>query len=231
MAMFGRFGTGWLRDCILCGLMSGGGDVCERCLALLPQNAPCCERCGRRLHARQPAGVECAGCQANPPAFDRARAPLCYEFPVDAVLKKLKFRGRLEYAPALAGLLLPLLEEAFPDCDVLVPVPLHRWRHAVRGFNQADELCRPLSRRAGVPMTLEVARRRATRPQTGLSARQRRENLRDAFRVREGFCYRRPVIVDDVLTTGSTAGALAGALKAAGAEKVGVLAVARSTPA
>lgn len=229
--MFGKFATGSSRACILCGLASGRGDICDRCLALLPRNAPCCERCGRRLHARQPVGVECAECQANPPAFDRARAPLRYEFPVDAVLKKLKFRGRLEYAPALAGLLLPPLEEAFPDCDVLVPVPLHRWRHVVRGFNQADELCRPLSRRAGMPMTMDVARRRATRPQTGLSATERRENLRDAFLVRDGFRYRSPVIVDDVLTTGSTAGALAGALKAAGAEKVGILAVARSAPA
>ena len=151
-----------------------------------------------------------------------------YEFPVDVILKKLKFNRQTAFAAALAEVLLPTLRNEFPDCDALVPVPLHAMRHCRRGFNQADELSRPIARATGLPEILCVKRRRATQPQTGLDPAERRRNLKDAFKVTEPIRNRHPVIIDDIVTTGATCNQLARVLLDAGAERVGVLAVARA---
>lgn len=156
------------------------------------------------------------------------RAPLRYEFPADAALKRFKFRRQLHFAPAFASLLAPLVRDSFAECDALLPVPLHRWRQVHRGFNQADEICRWLARTTHLPIVRPVARIRPTRAQTGLSAKERRRNLARAFVAREKLTSRLPLVVDDVVTTGSTCNELAQCLIDAGAAKVGVLAVARS---
>jgi ComF family protein len=162
------------------------------------------------------------------PSFDKARAPLIYDFPVDAVLKAIKFRRQLWYVPAFAALLLRTLEDEFPETDALLPVPLHRWRQMTRGFNQAMELCRPLAKRTGLPILTQVKRTRATAAQAGLNAAERRTNMRNAFAVSGKLKSRHPLIVDDVITTGETCSQLTITLRKSGAESVGVLAVARS---
>ena len=216
------------QSCVLCGLPDESSALCSRCRKVLPANGRCCRRCATSLDAFTTDDVECGSCQANPPVFCRAIAPFCYAFPVDAALKHLKFRRRLLFAPLFADLLLPVLRGDFADCDCLVPVPLHRWRHALRGFNQADEICRPLARASGLKMLMNVSRRQATRPQSGLTAAERRSNLRNAFAIRGAVRARYPLIVDDVMTTGSTCNELARTLLDAGAERVGVLVVARA---
>ena len=173
-------------------------------------------------------GRECRDCARKPPPFLAARAALTYAFPVDAALKALKFRRQLHYVPAFAGLLEPLLVQSFSTADALVPVPLHRWRHATRGFNQARELCRPLARRSGLPILGTAQRIRHTRPQAGLDAAARRRNLENAFVIRGRLGCRHPLIVDDVMTTGETCRHLAHALLEAGSETVSVLTVARA---
>lgn len=213
--------------CVFCGVHHTGGPVCKQCSAALPWIGIICEHCGQSLPATQPEGVVCAACQAKPPAFAKARAPCTYNFPLDTALKALKFKRQLCYVPALAGMLLPLLERDFSDCDALVPVPLHRTRHALRGFNQATELCQPLRRATGLPMLRQVYRHRATRSQAGLTATERNRNVRNAFAVKGNVLCRYPLIIDDVITTGATCAQLANALLNAGAEKVGVLTVAR----
>jgi ComF family protein len=208
--------------------MPAGRDrICARCIGVLPWNDTYCDRCGQPLVTA--SAVPCADCQRRAPVYARARAPLRYEFPVDVALKKLKFRGHTLYAPAFAELMLPLLAGDFAECDVLVPVPLHRWRHARRGFNQAAEICRTLARSSSLPVYDDAIRRRHTASQSGLSAAERRRNLQGAFSAGPGFAGCRPVIVDDVITTGETCSQLAKALIRAGAEEVGVLAVAHAT--
>lgn len=217
--------------CVLCGGPAAGARFCDPCRRDLPYTGGACGRCGRPLAARLPPGIVCGRCLLRPPLFLAARAPLLYTFPVDAALKALKFNGSLHYAPAFAELMLRELVTHFPAADALAPVPLHRWRHARRGFNQALELSRPLARATGLPLITATRRVRNTRPQTGLTARQRRRNLRRAFALSGSLSFRHPVIVDDVMTTGETCAQLAGVLLRAGAEDVSVLTAARAAPA
>jgi len=213
--------------CVLCCAGGIDGWFCNRCADLLPRNGCACRRCAQPLEFATEM-LLCAGCLTAPPAFAASRAALKYEFPVDSALKSLKFNRRLYLVPAFSSLLLHELECHFADTDALLPVPLHRRRQAARGFNQAQELCRPLARATGLPLLRNVHRVRATRPQSGLDARARRRNLSHAFAVRGALCCRRPLIVDDIMTTGETCNQLAQLLLRNGASSVGVLVVARA---
>lgn len=216
------------RRCAFCGFRTFAGerDVCPGCSSDLPWIRYACPRCAQPMSA--PPAASCAACQAKPPPYVAAVAPLRYEFPVDAGLKALKFRRKLYYADAFAGLLLDAAAGLDTDIDAVLPVPLHWRRRAVRGFNQAEELCRPLARRLALPLVRGVVRRRRTPAQSGLSARERHRNLRGAFAVRRTLDARHVLIVDDVITTGATVLHLALTLLAHGAERVSVLAVARA---
>lgn len=212
--------------CALCHLPSPASRICSGCRNDLPRCGPACYYCAEPLPA--PLAVPCVRCQQRRPPWRRCVAALPYAWPVDHALKALKFSRQLLWAAALGELLLPVFERESPDCDALAPVPLYRWRHARRGFNQATELCRPLQRATGLPMLDSLQRVRNTRPQTGLGRRQRRKNLRHAFRLRAPLVCRHPLLVDDVMTTGETCRQLAKLLLDAGAETVSVLVVARA---
>ena len=212
------------RFCGLCGL-SAGTTLCQACHQDLPWIESACGACGTPM--RTADGVRCATCQRQPPPFSAVYAPLHYAFPVDAVIKALKFRRRFDLAPMLADVLLPWLSRHTAAFDGLVPVPLHRYRHAIRGFNQADELARHLSKHTRLPIVRGVVRVRNTASQTGLTAVERRRNLKNAFVVRK-LTARYPLLVDDVITTGETCRVLAEVLLAAGAKKVAVVSVARA---
>ena len=155
-------------------------------------------------------------------------APFAYEFPVDAAIRAYKLRRKLFYSPALVDFLLAELPSLPGDIDAVLPVPLHWWRQCRRGFNQAVELGRPVARRLGVPLIRNVSRRRATSFQSGLSAKARAQNLRMAFAARGPVSYRHVLIIDDVITTGTTVRQLAKVLRQGGAGKVSALAVARA---
>ena len=162
------------------------------------------------------------------PLFVAALAPLEYSFPVDAALKALKFKRRLDYAPAFAELLRRMISQLPDDIDALLPVPLHWRRHAMRGFNQAVELCGPLRKQMGLPVLSNLKRVKATSKQSGLDADERRRNLQHAFVATAPVEMRHVLIIDDVITTGETCRQLATVVLAAGAKKVSVLAVARA---
>ena len=196
-----------------------------------------CFFCGTRCPTHLP--YICAGClddlpwraelfTEHEPPFEVAAALFDYAFPVDAALKALKFRRRLDYVPAFALLLARVMRDLPDDIDALLPVPLHWRRHAQRGFNQAVELCAALQSSTGLPMLCNIRRRRATPYQSGLEAEARSANLRAAFAARRSAPSRHVLIVDDVITTGATCRELAQAALAAGAAKVSVLAVART---
>lgn len=216
--------------CVFCGARPQPGDqrICRGCHRDLPWVRFACEQCAAPVEFELPTGVHCASCQARRSLLQMTVAPLRYEFPVDAGLKALKFGRRLHYAPAFAELLVAQFQRFPPGINALLPVPLHWRRQAFRGFNQAMELCLPLSRQLDLDIITGVRRVRATAFQSGLSALERRRNLRNAFDVRMCLKHRHVLIMDDVVTTGETTRQLARALIKGGAERVSVLAVARA---
>ena len=196
-----------------------------------------CVFCGART--REPEKHFCRGCNEDlpriesppPPVsspFEAEVAPLAYEFPVDAAIKAFKFQRRLFYAPAFAELLSQACGLLTNDIDAVVPVPLHWRRRWFRGFNQAHELARPVAKKLGVRILGNVRRKRSTPFQSGLSARERASNLRSAFAVGGDLSCKHVLIVDDVITTGTTVRQLARILRKAGANKVSALAIARA---
>jgi ComF family protein len=214
--------------CVFCAQPWHASRICSGCLADLPQLGAVCSSCCEPLPADPEGPLDCARCQQRPPPWSACAAALPYEWPVDSALKALKFRGQLVYAAAFAELLLPIVNAHFAEIDALCPVPLHRWRQARRGFNQAMELCRPLAYRLRLPVSSNLRRVRATKPQSGLGRIARRRNLREAFAISGPLRCRYPLLVDDIMTTGETCWQLSELLLENGAERVAVLTVARA---
>jgi ComF family protein len=215
--------------CPACGRPPApGGEFCPECAAELAPAPPGCPVCG----GGPPEPAACPACRARPPAFRRARALLAYQGPAAAALKSFKYRRRLAAGQALARHAAASAPQAWlAGAQVLAPVPLHPWRLVKRGFNQALALFAPLARSRGLELAPRLLRRRRhTRPQVGLSLQQRRDNVAGAFapdraREAEGKVV---VLVDDVFTTGATAGECARVLAAAGAAEVRVLTLVRA---
>jgi ComF family protein len=213
--------------CLLCtAACPPSRDLCYACLEDLPRPGPACPCCGASLKG---PGL-CGRCQRHPPAYHTTFAAFSYAPPLDRLIQGLKFHGQLHYARVLGELLAQALTERdLPRPDHLVPVPLHSRRLRRRGYNQALEIARPVSRHLGIPLEIHGIRRvQATPPQTGLSESQRRRNLRHAFRVHAPLEANRVALVDDVMTTGHTVNELARCLKRAGVETVDVWVVARA---
>jgi ComF family protein len=170
----------------------------------------------------------CALCRNGLRGFDAAYCYGAYEGALRDLLHLFKYARVQPLERPLGDLLaraLPL-DERF---DAVVPVPLHWRRGWERGFNQSELLARAVSRRCGAPLRDVLSRRRYTRPQAGLTNTARRENVAAAFRVkgRRRLDGKAVLLIDDVMTTGSTATACARALKRAGAKRVALLTVAR----
>lgn len=212
--------------CELCGEAAGALGVCPACHDDLPWIRQACLRCARPLAGSGADPVQCGACLARPPPWTRAIAPLAWSFPVDALVGRFKYQGALHHGALLGRLLAAACAGRQPGA--IVPVPLHRARLAERGFNQALELARPVARALDLPLLHDACHRvSATSPQAGLAARQRYRNLRGAFAATRQLNDLRIAIVDDVLTTGSTAAALSRELLSAGAAEVEVWAIAR----
>jgi ComF family protein len=225
--------------CPVCRARLGEGrrdPLCGPCWARLERiQPPVCRVCGLPLGALPGSALDgrrCGPCRLSPPAFRYARAAAHYGETVRQAIHAFKFGGRRALAGPLGDLLADadLAGLAPPGPDLLVPVPLFPTRQRERGFNQSELLAARLGRLTGLPVAgRALHRRRATAVQADLPARERAANVRGAFAVRwpEKVTGRHVLLVDDVLTTGSTADSCAAALLDAGAETVGVLTVAR----
>lgn len=220
--------------CVLCGADGQPPllDLCAPCDADLPRNAPACVRCAVPLPPNATGVLTCGACLRRPPRFDRAIVPFRYAYPLDHLVRDLKYHGRLAYGRVLGTLLADFLAAAdLPRPELLVPVPLFPARHRDRGFNQANEIARPIAERLHIPIADRLCSRvRATEDQTELTAAQRRQNVRRAFALARRPGVRHVAILDDVLTTGSTVDELARVFKRSGVRTVSVWAVARAAP-
>ena len=213
--------------CLLCGATSGTGPLCGACLADLPwHRQPQCPQCA----IPTPDGQVCGACLKHPPAFDRSRAALAYAFPLDRLIPRLKYNGRLAIAPALGECLAASVASG-PRPDCLIPMPLHAKRIRERGFNHATEIARDVAKRLDLPLDTDSCRRiRDTPPQMGLKHDARRRNVRGAFVCTGDVRGRRIALIDDVMTTGTSLDELAKTLKQAGALEVETWVVARTLP-
>lgn len=187
-----------------------------------------CLTCGRPLAATD---AECCGaCLARPPRIARTRAAVAYDDMSRLLAIRLKYGRKVALARTMARFMAPLVEAGEGGEPLLVPVPLHRRRLWQRGFNQSALIAGDLSRRLNLkndPMVL--TRIRSTPPLKGLNQKQRRRTVAGAFAVTDkaAIAGKRIILVDDVLTTGSTAEACARTLRQAGAERVELLCWAR----
>jgi len=225
--------------CELCGAERAGraegyvGALCRgRPGALRRIRAPFCDRCGLPFAGDVGGAFVCANCADLDLQFDSARAAVVATAFLLDVVHRYKYGGGTWFEPFLAGL---LVEAAAPELgreswDWLVPVPLHPLRERERGFNQSDRLARQLARATGIPVGSGLVRRvGATETQALLDRRDRAKNVARAFAVPRPSALAgcRVVVVDDVLTTGSTTSAVAAVLRQAGARAVTVWTVAR----
>ena len=163
---------------------------------------------------------------ANPPDWDRARGAVVFDDHSRGLIHALKYHDRMEVVGFMAGAMARAGRRLIAEADVLVPVPLHRWRLWRRRFNQSALLAQRLAREAGRPVdVLSLRRVKRTRSQVGLSQDEREANVARAFAVEahHNLAGRRVLLIDDVLTTGATANACARAVKKAGATHVDVL--------
>lgn len=214
-------------SCLLCGTHATGGLLCHPCAADLPwHDGPQCPICALPTGT----GDICGNCLKKPPAFDASLALLEYRFPINAVLQRYKYSGFLAAAHLMGDLLTRKLGDA-PLPDLIIPMPLHPGRLKERGFNQAVEIGRVVSKRLNVPLAASLARRtRPTLPQANLPLKERRSNLRGVFAFRERLDGKRIALLDDVMTTGTSLDALALAAKNAGAGHVECWVIARTLP-
>jgi ComF family protein len=218
--------------CILCrGAGQPGLDLCAACALDLPANDVACSRCAIPLTASANAAYVCGACLRRRPAFHAAFVPFRYDYPLDWLIHGLKYRreaasGRILGA-LLARRLLAQPARSFPE--LIIPTPLSIRRYRERGFNQAIELARPVSAAIGAPWRADlVVRHRETREQSGLGRRERRRNVRGAFALCKPLPARHVAILDDVVTTGSTAHELARVLRRGGATRIELWGVARA---
>lgn len=216
--------------CRLCRSAADGDILCHACASDLPQTGAACHRCAIPLPDH---GLCCPKCQRRPPPQDLSIARYRYDFPLSELIQQMKYSGQPSLCQALGAHLLPALEyRDHPLPDALLPMPLHWRRAVVRGYNQALELARPLAAALNRPLLTKLCRRtRATRPQTGLVGRARRDNVHNAFTLLD-TPPAHVAIIDDVMTSGHTVAALSRCLRDGGAKQVEVWVLARAgTPA
>ena len=220
--------------CVLCDTsVTGALSLCRPCLDDLPRLKSTCYQCGLPLENRQEASI-CGQCQQLSPPIDYLISSLHYAYPVNYLLSQLKFKHDLTHAKIFSHIMLTMLQKYYSEPadalpDIIIPIPLHKKRYRQRGFNQALEIAKPIAKKLHIPLSIDTVQRiKYTQAQSLLSAVERRKNLHNSFMINKRISAEHIVLVDDVVTTGTTVYELATLLKQSGVKKVGVWTVARA---
>jgi len=215
--------------CLLCAAHNAGElGLCNPCLTDLPyHSAPQCPQCGLLSN-----GLICGSCLNLPPHFDATYSLFTYEFPLDSLIQHYKYKNMLPLANAFASLLhthKPIADTLSHKIDLIIPMPMHSARLKIRGFNQALELARIISKNTKISLDYNTCQRvRYTPPQASLPLKERIKNIRGVFNCQQKLYGKNIAIIDDVMTSGASLNELAKTLKEAGAAHVECWVVART---
>ena len=215
------------QPCMLCGAMSRDGLWCNACNNSLPYlDMPHCPVCALPT----PAGEVCGHCLSDLPRFTSTTAVYGYSFPLDKLVHGMKYGEQLALAHAFALRLMQRIDRnSLPDC--VIAMPLHPAKLRERGFNQSQLIASSLSRKLKLKLLTGACERvRDTPPQSSLKWKERRKNVRNAFRCNIDLTGKKVTLVDDVLTTGASMNALAEAVSAKGAADIAAWVIARTLP-
>ena len=219
--------------CVLCGYqVKKPPFICHACHNSLPHNHYACWQCALPLTADTTQTL-CGNCQSSPPPFSQTIAACRYEYPIDELITQFKYHEKLHFLPIVANLLLQKINnpiDGWSPPDQLIAVPMHRKQLNQRGFNQADLIARYLSKKLNITYNKNGCSRIKNNPsQRILKAKQRKQNLKNAFIASTSVQNKKIAIIDDVMTTGATVEELAKVLLKAGAKKVDVWCIARTS--
>lgn len=220
-------------SCSFCNVAQTQTGICDSCFVAIESNDISCSRCASPI-THKPAqtlrSALCGRCIKKPPTYQKVIAASRYQFPVDKALSELKFNKQLHYARSLCYVLerqikLHYLDSPYPQA--LLAVPLHPKRLVERGFNQSDIIAKHLSHSFNIPTAHTLVRVKDTPHQIGLSEKQRRKNLNNAFELR-GPLPSHIALIDDVVTTGSTVNEITKLCLKHGAQKVDIWCLAKT---
>lgn len=221
--MIGSVSSGGLRELASLGRLVTEVVAPPSCAACRVETGsePLCARCRAELRWLEPSPVEVSGVSLW--------APLAYDGPARAIVGALKFRGAAAMARTMAAQIVSAAPPGWLDAGVLVPVPLHPSRRRRRGFNQSELIAAAITERAGIGVADCLRRRGRGTTQVGRGRAERAEAIDGAVTAAHGALVPpRAILVDDVVTTGATLAACAGALRAMGADSVRAVAYART---
>lgn len=220
--------------CMLCDQpVAEDGALCSGCWAQVHFiTDPLCTCCGKPFDFTAGEGVLCGECVARAPLYTQARSLFVYEAASRGLVTRFKYGDRTDRAPAFAKWIGRLVGAFEHPSDLIVPVPLHRWRLLARRFNQSALIGRYLARDQIIEFAPDLLMRtRNTRQQVGLSQAQRKRNVSNAFTVKPGYTVALEgctvLLVDDVMTSGATVEACCRALLKGGAANVNVVTLGR----
>lgn len=204
-------------------------ELCFACEKNLPFMTFNCTRCAEPLPPTSVNNLTCGSCLKNPPPFDQIKSLFLYQEPIDQWIMQLKFHENLTYAHTFGTLMSNYFGNGNYDFNCIIPVPLHRSRLKQRGFNQALEIARPISKALHIPLEFKSCIRiKNTDAQSQLSFDARTSNIKKAFAVNKKFKAKSVLVIDDVMTTGNTLQEFCKTLKQNGVEWITVWVCART---
>ncbi len=226
-------------SCVLCTSPEANNHaLCSPCLNDLPWHPnTSCPQCGLASSGTGLNAIVCGSCLNSPPDFDVTKAVFLYAYPVDAMMQRYKYGNMLNLGNTFGEFLTEKVnvEDCLKNIDLFIPMPMHPQRLKERGFNQALEIAKVLTKNCKEKLDYNsVERQILTPPQASLPLKERVKNIKGAFKVKadklDKLQGKRIAIVDDVMTTGASLNELAKTLKKTGAAHVECWVIARTLP-